>query len=76
MENGPDRLADSFQNRDLDILFDHDNQAAKILDHNGKEIPTVIAFWFAWYAFHPDTLVQSHDPIRKTTHSEFGATRL
>jgi len=30
---------------------------ARAIDRHGKEIPTVIVYWFAWYAFHPDTEV-------------------
>jgi hypothetical protein len=25
------------------------------MDADGRQIPAVTAFWFAWYAFHPDT---------------------
>jgi hypothetical protein len=57
LANGPGQIADRFQGQNLEIQFDRGNQTAKILDHEGNEIPTVIAFWFAWYAFHPDTEV-------------------
>ena len=42
---------------DVRIEFDPGNRTGRILDADGKEIPTTIAFWFAWYAFFPDTEV-------------------
>ena len=30
---------------------------ARAFSEDGEEIPTVIVYWFAWYAFHPDTTV-------------------
>ncbi len=41
----------------LTVHFDADNRTGRVLDESGSEIPTVIAFWFAWVAFHPDTEV-------------------
>lgn len=29
--------------------------ASVVTDADGKEIPSVRAFWFAWFAFYPDT---------------------
>jgi len=62
LKNGSERLTDRFNNQTLEVQFDRRNQTAKILDHDGKEIPTVIAFWFAWYAFHPETEVYTETP--------------
>ncbi len=30
---------------------------AWLTDNEGVEVPTTIAYWFAWYTFHPDTQV-------------------
>ena len=32
-----------------------EDEFARVLDEQGDELPSVIAFWFAWYAFNPDT---------------------
>jgi hypothetical protein len=29
----------------------------RVLDADGTELPSVIVYWFAWYAFHPSTIV-------------------
>jgi hypothetical protein len=49
------RLSDSLGGERITIEYDSDNQTARAMDVEGSVIPTVIAFWFAWYAFHPDT---------------------
>jgi len=41
----------------IEVIFDRENSSARALDEQGREIPTVMAYWFAWYAFHPDTKV-------------------
>jgi hypothetical protein len=43
--------------RELEIQFDPVNRTGKILGENSNEIPTVISFWFAWMAFHPESEV-------------------
>ena len=39
------------------VIFDQESQTATILDGKGKELPSVVGFWFAWFTFHPDTKV-------------------
>jgi len=41
----------------ITIHYDKANRSARITDQNNEEIPTISAYWFAWYAFHPDTEV-------------------
>lgn len=60
LRDGPARFSDEFRERRFDVLFDKEHRTARIVDANGEEIPTTIAFWFAWYAFHPDTEVYTN----------------
>lgn len=39
------------------VRYDEQNQTAEIFDGNDERLPGVIAYWFAWYAFHPETEV-------------------
>jgi len=39
------------------VSFDAASQTARIFDEAKRELPGIVAFWFAWYAFHPDTQV-------------------
>ena len=48
-------FTNEFQGAQFEVYYDDRNQTARILDASGNELPTLIAFWFAWYAFHPDT---------------------
>jgi len=41
------------------IVWDKKSQSGKVFNSKGKEMPVLQAFWFAWYTFHPDTLVFS-----------------
>jgi len=50
-------ISDSFQGKTLTIQFDKDAQWARVLDQNGEEFPSYISYWFAWWAFHPDTKI-------------------
>ena len=50
-------LTDHLNGRALTIRFNPRAQSAVATDANGKPIPAVMAFWFAWYAFHPETQV-------------------
>ncbi len=49
------RFTEIVAGRNLTIEFDAENRTGRVLDEDGVELPTVIAFWFAWSAFHPDT---------------------
>lgn len=51
----PQGFMDEFQGKSFEVQYDDKNQTARIVGENGDEWPTLISFWFAWYAFHPDT---------------------
>ncbi len=50
-------LNDSFQGKKLTIKYKPSSKSAEIFDAEGNPIPAVTNFWFAWFAFHPDTEV-------------------
>ncbi len=52
---------DRFAGQDLRIVFDKEHRNASVADANGRELPSVVTFWFAWYAFHPQTDVFTGD---------------
>jgi len=54
-------LKDSFEGVDLTVEYDAQSQSAQIKDSEGNIIPTITNFWFAWFAFHPDTEVFEHE---------------
>jgi hypothetical protein len=51
------KMTDTLGGKTLTVRFDPEHRTGAVFDARGKEIPTVTAFWFAWYAFHRDTAV-------------------
>ncbi len=54
-DNGQHRLEHELAGESITVLIDSDGQTGRVLDEQGEEIPSLISFWFAWFAFHPDT---------------------
>lgn len=50
-------IKDSLDGSALQVEFDAVNRTGRVLNESGIEIPSTIAFWFAWYAFFPETEV-------------------
>jgi len=55
LRKGPAQFTDEFQGHRFNVIYDDDNQTARIVGDDGNELTTVRVFWFAWYAFHPGT---------------------
>lgn len=51
------KFTDQFAGRDLTIQYNDAARSARIFDDKGKEVPALNSFWFAWFAFHPDTKI-------------------
>jgi len=51
------KFVDEFAGMKFTVEFDKKNRTARVIGDGGSEIPTTMAFWFAWYAFHPETTV-------------------
>lgn len=54
-------FSDKIGSKEITISFDAENESASAYDENGDAIPTLTAFWFAWYAFHPETELFAHE---------------
>lgn len=50
-------LKDTLGGQVLTLHFDRETRTGTVFDAQGREVPSVIAYWFAWYAFHHDTEV-------------------
>lgn len=55
LKKGEHSFDDEFAGERFVVEFDSKNRTARIIKADGAEIPTTMAFWFAWYAFHPET---------------------
>jgi hypothetical protein len=50
-------VRDTIAGRNIVITYDPEHQTATAADIDGDWLITITAYWFAWYAFHPDTEV-------------------
>ena len=55
LEKSAARMQDSLAGRKIVVQYDPENRSATAAHVNGNKLPAVTAFWFAWYAFQPDT---------------------
>jgi hypothetical protein len=56
-KNNSSVITDQVAGKTLHIRFDINNRDGKITDPHGNTIPSINSFWFAWYAFHPNSKV-------------------
>jgi len=55
-------IHDHINGQRIQITFNAEAHSASAMDANGKPLPSVMAFWFAWYTFHPETKVYTKHP--------------
>ncbi len=48
---------DAFDGEPVAVHYDAQHRSARVTYGQGNEIPSVMLYWFAWTAFHPDTRV-------------------
>lgn len=56
-KQGKANFEDSFDGKQVIIKWDEKSQSGNIYAANGKMTPTIQSYWFAWFAFHPNTEV-------------------
>lgn len=56
-KNGESSFVDHIKGNQITVNWDQANRAVSILNGDGQEIAGIQGFWFAWFAFHPDTEV-------------------
>ena len=56
-KNNQSKFNDNINGVDITIEWDQENQSVSLFDSKGEEIAGIQGFWFAWFAFHPDTLI-------------------
>jgi hypothetical protein len=56
-KNNQSQFKDSVNGVSITIDWDSTNRSVELFHSSGKRIAGIQGFWFAWFAFHPDTLV-------------------
>jgi hypothetical protein len=51
------RFTDTVNEQAVTIYWDEAARSAYAVSGDGELLPTTVAFWFAWFTFHPDTEV-------------------
>ena len=54
---GKARFSDSLNGTRFDFEWDSANRSLGVTDAQGNAVAGIQGFWFAWFAFHPDTAV-------------------
>lgn len=60
-KTGKKSIKDQFKGKTLEIKYDSESKSAEILDAKGNILPAITNFWFAWFAFNPDTEIFKTD---------------
>ncbi|MGR9100801.1 MAG: DUF3179 domain-containing protein, partial [Gammaproteobacteria bacterium] len=55
MAGMPIKFNDEIGGAPVTVRFDRKHRTANVYRPDGSELPSVITYWFAWRAFHPDT---------------------
>ncbi len=53
---------DFFNGMKIRIQYNHETNATWVTDEEGTLIPSVVCYWYAWYAFHYDTKIYGFLP--------------
>ncbi|MCH7880452.1 MAG: DUF3179 domain-containing protein [Proteobacteria bacterium] len=54
---GKSQFTDTINGKTITVNWDSINRSVSITDSSGSEIPSIEGFWFAWFAFYPETEV-------------------
>jgi len=60
-KHGQQRFQDSVNGQRITVRWSEASQSAWAEAQDGSALPTTTGFWFAWYAFYPDTLIFKAD---------------
>jgi hypothetical protein len=61
LRQGAPVFSDEFAGQQFEVRFDRKNETASVIGEDGNELPSLVAYWFAWYAFHPDAVIFTAD---------------
>jgi len=50
-------LKDTIGESTINIQVNSDGEVVNVTDKTGNTLPHIFSYWFAWQAFHPDTIV-------------------
>ena len=51
------KVTDNLGGKEIIIEYSKEHHSARVIDSENNPIPSLMSFWFAWMAFHPDSEV-------------------
>ena len=63
LAKGSGELNDTLAGQKIHVRYNHTHKSAEVFDAAGKSLRGVTLFWFAWYAFHPQTKIYRAETI-------------
>ena len=60
---GKSRFSDTLNGTRFDFEWDSENRSIEVRNADGEAVAGIQGFWFAWFAFHPDTAIFKGDSI-------------
>ena len=54
-KNGQANFVDEFAGQKLTVEYNSQSQSVTVFDAQKNKLAATMLFWFAWYAFYPDT---------------------
>ncbi|MFQ5597476.1 MAG: DUF3179 domain-containing protein [Nitrospiria bacterium] len=57
---GPPSFTHRIGSEEIRIAYEASTRTVRVRDQKGNELPTVVSYWFAWAAFHPETDLFKH----------------
>jgi len=53
-------VKDKIADKSIEIHFHPQHQSATVRTRSGTTLPSLTSYWFAWYAFHPQTQIYTY----------------
>lgn len=76
LPDGEGRITDRFAGQQITLEFNTPARSGTVYAADGRVIPTINSFWFAWYGFHPDTAIYERKPGQQPDNSNPTPSRI
>lgn len=64
-------IVDKLNGVQIQISYDAMSKTAQVTDSDGRILPTIDTYWYAWFAFHPETDIYGFLPDQYNLAMEF-----
>jgi hypothetical protein len=61
----PGFFVDTIAGKQVFVQYNHNDKSGMLKDEYCRPMPAIMLYWFAWYAFHPETHIYKNDRTKK-----------